>query len=207
MGYGMLIDLRKCSACQSCAINCKVENNVPVGTFWREITMVTEGSFPNLKSLPVNMACQHCDNAPCVNVCPVTATYKREDGIVVQDYDKCVGCKYCMVACPYEARSFNWEKPFKDGHPTYLNPDVPVRPKHVVEKCTFCVHRADAGKPGPACVEACPTRALVFGDIDDPTSEIAKLIKSTGATVLHPEFGTKPRVYFVGLPASLGGGK
>lgn len=172
------------------------------------------GTFPNVARNYLPLACQHCENAPCVKVCPVGATYKRQsDGVVLIDYERCIGCRYCMAACPYGVRTFNWGNPeyasgidFPLGHQgKHIDPDptsgpnrlvyTPSRPKGVVEKCSFCVQRIDQSKQ-PFCVECCPQRARVFGDLDDPTSQISQSIAGTGATQLLPELGTSPKVYF-----------
>ena len=138
--------------------------------------------------------CNHCDDAPCVQVCPTGASYKAPDGIVMIDYDKCIGCRYCMVACPYEARRFNWfhpEVPHKDR-----NPLVPMREEGVVEKCTFCVHRTRKGKT-TRCVEACPNKARTFGNLNDPDSEVSKLIKSERWWRLKDELNTGCNIYYL----------
>ncbi|MEM0482594.1 MAG: 4Fe-4S dicluster domain-containing protein [Nitrososphaerota archaeon] len=146
--WGMVIDLDKCTACQACVVACKAENNIPIGSeaeqaAGRQISwmdLIVKNSEGRVAMLP--RPCMHCDNPPCVQVCPVGATFRREDGIVDQDYNRCIGCRLCMVACPYGVRYFNWREPsWPDTYLEYLNPTVPVRPAGVVEKCTFCVHR------------------------------------------------------------------
>ncbi|GBC70991.1 Menaquinone reductase, iron-sulfur cluster-binding subunit [Candidatus Calditenuaceae archaeon HR02] len=148
--WGMAIDLDKCTACQACVVACKAENNVPIGSeadqlngrqiAWMDLVVKdVEGG-----TVMLPRPCMHCDNPPCVQVCPVGATYQRGDGIVTQDYSRCIGCRLCMVACPYGVRYFNWREPsWPDTFTEYLNPSVPVRPAGVVEKCTFCVHRIE----------------------------------------------------------------
>lgn len=223
--WGMVIDLDKCTGCQACVVACKVENNVPHGSpeeqklkraiFWHKMIAVTKGKYPNVRTELIPMPCMHCDHPPCVTVCPAKATFRREDGIIVQYFRRCIGCKYCIVACPYGARSFNFkaqeEKPYFRNEPP---PDhnswepwpFPKRTQGVVEKCTFCFHRIDKGiKEGkkigkdvvPACVEACPSQARFFGDLDDPKSEINKTISSRNSFRLREELGTKPKVIYL----------
>ncbi len=201
--YAMVVDLARCVGCQTCAIQCKLENNVPLGLAWnRVLTMggqqidTPNGTYPNLEMYHLPLACQHCDDPACVKVCPVGATYQRPDGIVLVNWDQCIGCRYCITACPYGARVFNW------GNPQHV-PDfqvgssaVPERVRGVVEKCTFCVHRVDKGLD-PACVVSCPARARFFGDINDPESQVSKLVRERGGYQLLPEMGTDPRVYYL----------
>lgn len=185
---------------------CKIENNLPNEIWWNRILTdggsnemdIPRGSFPDssIDYLPVN--CQHCGNPACVRVCPVGATYKDEaTGIVRQDYDKCIGCRMCMAACPYTGvRSFNWQEPEYMLDYTLGAKDSPEHQRHTVEKCTMCWHRvADGGEP--ECVKACPGRARIWGDLDDPNSEISKLISSRECKQLLPEEGTKPSVYYL----------
>ncbi len=205
----MVIDLDRCIGCWTCSVACKAENNVPLGSFWNRITSVeTTGAFygepgmgpdgkPVMTYMPIQ--CMHCENAPCVKVCPTGATYKRPDGIVAQDYSKCIGCRTCMASCPYGVRVFNWHEPvqvpsFPDDH--VGNSAVPVRPKGIVEKCTFCQERVDQGQL-PACVEACPVQTRHFGDLNDPNSEVARLIRERGGKPLHEEFGTQPNIFYL----------
>lgn len=206
MKYGMYIDLDKCVACQACTIACKMENNCSEGSQWARVVAVgPKGEYPRVKMTFIPTPCQHCENAPCVKVCPVNATYKRRDGIIMQDTKKCIGCKKCMAACPYGVRFFNKGTPFVesvdgvaawDGVPAFVNPEVKVRPREVVEKCTFCVHRIDKGIKVPACVEACPAQCMVFGDLDDPKSDINKHIEHKRTFQLKPDQKTKPKLYY-----------
>ena len=181
---GMVIDLKRCMGCQTCALGCKMQNNVPMGTLWNRILTdggedvdSARGEFPNLQKSWMPLACLHCENAPCVKVCPVGATYRDNDGRVLINYDRCIGCRYCMAACPYNARVFNWQDPVRE--PGFSYGDVPARPKGVVEKCTLCVERTSKGKE-PVCVEVCPAKARIFGDLNDPNSEVSKAIHERG---------------------------
>ncbi|MDL0136063.1 4Fe-4S dicluster domain-containing protein [Halobacterium salinarum] len=205
--YGLVIDQERCIGCQTCAMTCKQENNVPMGQFWNRVLTVggehvdtPSGTYPEdgeSGDLDMNYqptACQHCENAPCVKVCPVNATYTRDDGIVKIDYDKCMGCRYCMAACPYNARVFNWDEP--EHRPEDGTGDVAERPQGVVEKCTFCSHRVEDGLD-PACVVNCPADARIFGDLDDDDSTVSKYISEYNTEQLLNEKGTDPSTYYV----------
>ena len=201
--YAMVIDSARCFGCESCVMACKVENNLPDGVWWNHA--VTEGGDfkgtpagddpSNLSMLFHTMSCQHCDNPACVNVCPTGATYKREsDGIVMQNPDACIGCRSCIMACPYDGvRTFvedpKWSLDFAVG-------DV-LAPQHVggtVEKCTFCVHRIDRGER-PACVDICRVNARFWGDLDDPESEVSKLLAEREYKQINVGEGTGPNMY------------
>ncbi len=223
--WGMVIDLDKCTACQSCSAACRAENNVPFAgpeqaamgrpMFWQEVLeREVHGHYPFLEMQFVPRPCMHCEKPPCVKVCPVGATFRTEDGLVAMDYDICIGCRMCTTACPYGVRYFNWYAPqFPAPLDRALNPDVPLRPKGVVEKCTFCVHRlraaeAQAEEEGreltdaevvllPACNQACPASARYFGDLEDPESTVSRLSRSRRAYVLFEELGTEPSVYYL----------
>ncbi len=199
---GIAIDLERCVGCHTCANACKMQNNVPTGMLWNRV--LTEGcdvidgavgAYPNLTRTYLPLACQHCENAACLRACPTGATYKDEMGRVEIDYDKCIGCRMCMAACPYNARSFNWEEPVRDVDFSYGDGAVPVRPKGVAEKCTLCKERTDRGEE-PRCVQCCPLDARIFGDLDDPNSEVSKVIVERKARVLLEEQGTRPQVFY-----------
>ena len=204
----MVIDLRKCIGCDYCVYACQATNDTTDEMRWNiRVDDITDTG----ETFHVTRPCLHCVNAPCVDVCPVSATYHRDDGLVVMDYNKCIGCRYCQTACPYGARSFNWTERGdipNDKAPEWGAPEVPRRPRGVVEKCTFCVHRIDAGlarglMPGtdpdatPACVNICPVHARFFGDINDPTSTVAQIITSQPTLRLREDLGTDPSVYYI----------
>lgn len=212
--WGMVIDLQKCIGCYSCQIACKQEHFLPPWIFWNRVIVGETGKYPTVTKQIYPVLCNHCKEAICVKACPTGATTKREDGIVVIDYDKCVACRYCVIACPYQQRTY-----YGDSKAEYfpgqgftelevIGKDLyPLQPKTVV-KCNFCLERVEAGikkglKPGsdreatPACVNTCPAKARYFGDLDDPNSEVASLIKERKGYQLHPEFGTDPSVYYI----------
>ena len=201
--WGLVIDLHKClDDCTACVESCRKENNVALhgderwDVYWirkvgiesKEHTVGTEESVPLL--------CNHCDDPPCALVCPVQATYKREDGIVIVDHHRCIGCRYCMIACPYNARFFN----YKENH-EWHNKDYPKRSHGVAEACNFCAHRLDDGRL-PACVETCQgiAGALTIGDLNDPRSDVSRLIADNPVKRLREDLGTEPKVYYIGLP-------
>lgn len=198
------INLDRCIGCHTCANACKMQNNVPDGMLWNRV--LTEGcdaidgavgTYPSLSRTYVPLACQHCENPACMKVCPTGATYKDDAGRVEIEYDRCIGCRMCMAACPFNARVFNWEDPRRDGGFNWGDARVPVRTRGVMEKCTLCRERTDEGD-APMCVVCCPTHARVFGDLDDPTSELAQLRSKAGSNVhlLLEEKGTKPQVFY-----------
>jgi dimethyl sulfoxide reductase iron-sulfur subunit len=206
--WSMVIDLEKCIGCHYCIWSCQATNDVPEDDMRWNVGFPerTEGGTDFFMTRP----CMHCKDAPCVKVCPVGATWIREDGIVAMDYTRCIGCRYCQVACPYDARRFNWhvsetENPYET---TWGSAEVERRPRGVIEKCTFCVHRIDRGleqglTPGvdfaatPACVNACPVGARVFGDLKDPESPISQYLDQHETFRLREDFGTEPNVYYV----------
>ena len=198
------INLDRCVGCHTCALSCKMQNNVPDGMLWNRVLTEgcerfdsAEGTYPNLSRTYLPLACQHCENPACERVCPTGATYKDDKGRVEIDYDKCIGCRMCMSACPYNGvRSFNWEEPAY--HLDFATGDQDVAPhqKHVVEKCTFCWHRLAKGL-APACVEACSARARIFGDASDPDSAVSQKLKERSSMRLLEDRDTEPSVYFL----------
>ena len=206
--WAMLIDINLCIGCQYCTFACEAVNNLADEMRYCVVTTETTQSG---EEFFLSRPCMHCQEAPCVHVCPVKATYKRPDGIVAMDYTRCIGCRYCQVACPYDARVFNWKEPIERSpqSPTFGLAEVPNRPRGVVEKCTFCVHRIDPGLerglvPGvdpqatPACVVACPTKARAFGDLHNPESPVAVGLAEARLTMrLREELSTEPRVYYI----------
>jgi len=224
--WGMVIDLDRCTGCQACVMACKAENNVPaVGNkeatkgrtiSWMQLLTETDEEHHEEKVRFIPRPCLQCDDPPCTKVCPVYATYRNPEGIVAQIYGRCIGCRFCMAACPYNAKFFNWYT-YQKEQPGQ-NPDVSLRPKGVVEKCTFCHHRLQKARerahaenreiqPGEyntACADACPAQAIIFGDLADPGSEVSKLARSPRAFKLQEELGTKPKVIY--LTEGEGGG-
>lgn len=220
--WGMSIDLDRCTACRSCIVACKLENNHPISTpedadkgrviNWIELVVEQSGTERDVRETYLPRPCMQCDNPPCTKVCPVNATYQAEEGLVAQIYPRCIGCRYCMNNCPYNVKKFNWSEPeWPDTYRISLNPDVSVRPVGVVEKCTFCHHRWQAEKESarmddrapdknayqPACVEVCPTDAIRFGDIEDETSDVVRSTASSRAYRLLEDLGTEPKVWYL----------
>lgn len=211
--YGMVIDLFKCVGCQACVVACSVEHYLPKGVFWNDYLNAEQGTYPNVTRLLMPKNCQHCSNPPCVDVCPTGASQQRADGIVIVDYNKCIGCKYCQAVCPYDARVYVTPKQsyYSGGFTPFEDGSILGSYQHqtgVVEKCTFCVERIEAGvakglKPGvdraatPACVITCITQARFFGDLDDPNSNVSKMVQQKQVVQLLPELGTKPNVYYI----------
>ena len=212
--WGMVIDLKRCVACYSCVIACKQEHFLPPGIFWNRVLMSETGEYPFATRWVRPVLCNHCKEAICVKVCPTQATTQRKDGIVDIDYNKCVGCRYCLIACPYQQRTF-----YSNGDEGYFPGQMlteveiigkklhPFQPGTVV-KCNFCAEKIDKGtqqglKPGidreatPACVTTCPAKARYFGDLDDQSSDVSRLIRARMGFQLHPEFGTDPSIYYI----------
>jgi Fe-S-cluster-containing dehydrogenase component/formate-dependent nitrite reductase membrane component NrfD len=177
MKYGFVIDHRKCIGCHACTVACKSENEVPLGTFRTWVKYIEKGEYPDTNRFFSVLRCNHCDDAPCITICPVTALFRRDNGIVDFNGDRCIGCKSCMQACPYDA--------------LYINPNT-----NNAEKCNFCAHRIEA-QLEPACVIVCPVQAIISGDMDDPTSKLSHLIASEKTTVRKPEAGTLPKLFYI----------
>jgi len=176
--WAMVIDLRRCVGCQACTIACQMGNDLPLGMFWNLVTTVgPTGSYPALRLYHIPRPCFHCADPPCVPCCPTGASTQRDDGIVIVNQDKCIGCGACIMSCPYGARTRNQQL-------------------GVAQKCTFCVDLIPQGKE-PYCVSACHQRARIFGDIDDPESEVSQLLTSETTMQIMPELGTDPHVYYI----------
>jgi Fe-S-cluster-containing dehydrogenase component len=209
--WAMIVNLKKCTeqeGCTDCIAACHSVHNVPhfpnpkdeIKWIWKEpfdnafLEQEHEYIDDEIKQGPAIVLCNHCDNPPCVRVCPTKATFKREDGIVAMDMHRCIGCRYCVAACPYGSRSFNWRdpRPFIEK----INPDFPTRMRGVVEKCNFCTERLARGQM-PACVEACKENCLVFGDLEDPNSPVRELLRSNFSIRRKPSLGTNPQVYYI----------
>ncbi len=176
MRYAMAIDTKKCVGCSDCVVACQTENNVPIGYARDWIREINQGVYPELHLEIRSERCNHCDNSPCVRSCPTGASHYEAGGIVKVTKEKCIGCSACIVSCPYDARF--------------------VHPDGYVDKCTFCDHRLKNGEQ-PACVSVCPTKCMYFGDLDNPGSEISKLLRARQHKTLIPEAGTSPQVYFL----------
>ncbi len=221
--WTMTIDLDRCTGCGACVTACQAENNIPIvgekelgngrQMQWIRIERYWDGDYPNAKLSFIPMLCQHCDSAPCETVCPVSATYHNQDGLNTQIYNRCIGTRSCAVYCPYEVRYFNyydhhWPAPLEQQ----LNPDVTVREKGVMEKCTFCIQRIRQakdhakddgrrrvrdGEVQPACVQTCPSEAMVFGDRKDPDSKVSKLMHDERAYRVLEDLNTLPSVVYL----------
>ncbi len=213
--WGMVVDVDRCTGCQACVVACQAENNVALNEEerflehrakeWIRIERYWEGEFPDVKARFLPVLCQQCGNAPCEPVCPVYATQHTSEGLNTQVYNRCVGTRYCGNNCPYSVRFFNfWEPDWPEPLNSQLNPDVTVRSKGIMEKCTFCVQRINRAKRDgttdrlqTACAQACPTDALVFGDWNDPRSRVNALAQSPREYRLLEELGTEPAVVYL----------
>ncbi len=222
MRWGMVIDLDRCTGCEACVVACRAENNVPVvgeqecarGRMlsWIRIERYYEGEFPNVRARFMPVLCQHCGKAPCEPVCPVYATYHNNEGLNVQVYNRCIGTRFCANACPYTVRYFNWFDYAADAPlDQQYNPDVSLRGRGMMEKCTFCSHRIRRarmkakneerplrdGEVTPACVQSCPSEAMYFGDLDDPNSRVSQMARSGRAFHLLEDLGTEPAITYL----------
>ena len=210
--WGLVIDVFRCVQCYSCQISCKQYYFLPPGIFFNRVVTGETGKYPAVRKHTYPVLCNHCKEAPCVNVCPTGASTKRDDGIVEIDADKCVGCKYCVIACPYQQRTpYEFIELYPgQGITQYEAFGQEYRPQQegTAVKCTFCKDRVDEGVskgliPGvdreatPVCVNACPAKARTFGDLDNPESKAARLIRQRHGVQLHPDFGTEPAVYYI----------
>ena len=191
--YAIITDLNRCTGCLACTVACKAENRTPPGVTYNVVLEQETGTFPNVRIQAVPRPCMQCENPACVSVCPVQATYRGEDGIVVMDPHRCIGCRFCMAGCPFGARSFN----FRDPQPFVkdVNQEFPMRTRGVVEKCTFCTERLAQGKL-PACVEA-SEGAMIFGDLNDPGSPVRQALSENFTIRRKPTLGTQPGVYYL----------
>src|SRR5215831_10056506 len=183
MRYGFVIDQDRCIGCHACTVACKEEHQVPVGVFRTWVKYIEKGEFPHTRRHFGVMRCNHCDSAPCITICPTNALYRRSDGIVDFDNRRCIGCKSCMQACPYDA--------------LYIDPD-----SNTAAKCNFCAHRVEKNLE-PACVIVCPTQAILAGDLDDPASNVSRTVATKKVSVRKPEKGTEPKLYYVGIEGDL----
>ena len=176
MRYAMAIDTLKCVGCSDCVVACQTENNVPIGFCRDWVVEVTDGTYPNLTLENRSERCNHCTNAPCVRCCPTGASHITEEGVVLVTHNKCIGCAACITSCPYDARF--------------------VHPDGYADKCTFCIHSVEKGEL-PACVSVCPTHCMYFGDLDDPNSDVSKLLQSRIWHVNIPDAGTQPNIFYL----------
>lgn len=199
MRHAMVIDLSRCVGCGTCTVACRAEHGTPAGVSYNKVKKYEVGKYPSAKMKFLPILCMHCQDPACLKVCSTGATYKREDGIVLIDHDKCIGCRACVVACPYESRQFLWD--IRNYYPGNLpTPYEMLKQKDfqkgTVVKCNFCLQRLEEGQL-PACVVACPAQARYFGDLDDPESEVSRLIADYRGTPFREELGTQPSVYYV----------
>ena len=209
--WGMVVDLVRCLGCQACVIACQQEHNLPAGINWCRVLTGEVGTYPSARIEAWPVLCNHCEEAKCVDACPTGASSQREDGIVTVDYDKCIGCRYCLIACPYQSRTYLSKfQQYFPGQGWLPGEEIAknIYQTGVVVKCTFCEERIDEGvkkglKPGvdreatPACANVCPVEARHFGDLTDPDSHVSRLIVERGSIQIHPEYGTVPSVYYL----------
>ena len=197
--YAMVVDLKRCVGCHACTVACKAEHNTPNGVMCTSVLEKEYGKFPNVTRVFIPVLCNHCEEPVCVDVCPTGASDQREDGVVLIDWDKCIGCKACISACPYDMRYHVKDNRilFSDGKTSFSNPAFKSCPTKVPVKCDFCIHRIDKGELKPACVEVCPTEARQFGDRDNPESQIHKIQTGQYPRTLMTDKGTKPQVFYV----------
>ena len=199
--WGMVIDLARCVGCNACTLACKIENGTPPDVYYTRVYTEETGTYPEVTTTFVPAQCNHCEDAPCVTVCPTGASFKREDGIVLIDQDKCIGCRFCMVACPYNERFYLRKGSLAGGYygeerTAFEDAKWSLFTEGTVHKCTFCAHRVDQGLE-PACVVTCPTEARVFGDLEDEESKVSVLIRERGGKQPQPEAGTGPSVFYL----------
>lgn len=198
MRYGMVIDLKKCIGCMACTVACKVENNTRPGVFWNTVKDLESGEYPAVTRVFLPVPCMQCEKAPCIEGCPTGASYRRDDGIVMIDPDKCSGCGYCVEACPYGARYLNKDSGGYYGNILTPNEKLDYRQHKpgIAEKCTFCVHLLEQDKE-PICVRTCVGKARYFGDLDDPDGEVCQLIDTRHGFQLSKDLKTNPSVYYL----------
>ena len=197
--YAMAIDAKNCTGCNSCTVACKMNNCLVPDVYYSYVQLGEEGEYPNTKLTVEHHMCNHCDNPPCVEICPVGATYKSPEGLVLVNAEECIGCSQCIDACPYGARTLvvDLETGYYDeGLTTLETAQFQGHTAHTVEKCTFCAPRLARGET-PLCVQTCPNLCRYFGDVDDSESEISKILKERSYSVQLPEEKTKPRVYYL----------
>jgi dimethyl sulfoxide reductase iron-sulfur subunit len=198
--WGMVIDLERCVGCNACTLACKIENGTPPDVYYTRVYTEEAGTYPDVQTTFVPALCNHCEDAPCVKVCPTGASYRREDGIVLIDQEKCIGCRFCMMACPYNERFYIRKGALEGGYfgerTDFEDAKWSFFQEGTVHKCTFCAHRVDQGLE-PACVVTCPTDARVFGDLEDEESLVSTLIRERGGHTAKPEARTKPSVYYL----------
>lgn len=198
--WGMVLDLARCIGCNACTVACKIENGTPPDSYWARVYTEETGTYPDTKTTYVPALCNHCEDAPCVTVCPTKASYKRDDGIVMIDQNLCIGCRACMMACPYSNRFYLRKGVLETGYHGERTDFEELKwalfQEGTVNKCTFCAHRVDEGLE-PACVITCPTDARIFGDLADEDSNVSVLIRERNGRQPSPELGTNPSVYYV----------